>query len=196
MFRYLDTWQWSDGTIAYYLKIAGFSDPPYCAAFHKDAENATLTVINCDDSKNAPSFVCEMKTEVDQIQGSESSAGARTRNSPQANASGIFLQTLSASQSPRGLTLCPAQHRTHLFLACDSGSACWVDGYGASASCAAPMTPLPPSFTCRNRIESVPYTLVCDHRSDCSDGSDEDFCQYPSCNPLTQFSCGGKQVGI
>nr|KAG5699356.1 hypothetical protein BaRGS_008264 [Batillaria attramentaria] len=46
----------------------------------------------------------------------------------------------------------------------------------------------------RNEIEHVPYTLVCDHRSDCNDDSDEDFCVFPPCDPLLHFMCGKHEL--
>lgn len=42
----------------------------------------------------------------------------------------------------------------------------------------------------RNRLETVPYTLVCDFRPDCCDGSDEDFCQFSPCDGRTEIKCG------
>nr|KAG5710971.1 hypothetical protein BaRGS_013705 [Batillaria attramentaria] len=50
-----------------------------------------------------------------------------------------------------------------------------------------------PSLPEMNEIEHVPYTLVCDHRSDCKDDSDEDFCVFPPCDPFLQYHCGNKQ---
>nr|KAG5710982.1 hypothetical protein BaRGS_013716 [Batillaria attramentaria] len=50
-----------------------------------------------------------------------------------------------------------------------------------------------PSLPEMNEIEHVPYTLVCDHRSDCKDDSDEDFCVFPPCDPFLQYHCGDKQ---
>ena len=108
------------------------------------------------------------------------------------------------------MTSCRDGHVTHEFLACDVQSACWArardaadftscrtlrdGGRTASGSCAASLTPLPPSFPCSSGWGEVPYTLVCDHRDDCSDGSDEQFCVFPRCDGQTQFDCGNRQV--
>ncbi|XP_070183634.1 G-protein coupled receptor GRL101-like [Littorina saxatilis] len=85
---------------------------------------------------------------------------------------------------------CPLHHYTHLFLACDVTSVCWK--HGGSPRCESSVTPLPPSFTCTNQIERVPYTLVCDHRADCIDRSDEDFCSFAPCR-TGHFSCDNGQ---
>ncbi|KAK7484751.1 hypothetical protein BaRGS_00024036 [Batillaria attramentaria] len=100
-------------------------------------------------------------------------------------------RTLTASPS---YVQCSAGHVTHTFLACDVKSACWKRSYGTSAVCLAPLTPLPPSFTCADGVERVPYTLVCDHRADCRDASDEDFCVYPPSTYSKNFQCGDGQV--
>ncbi|PVD34066.1 hypothetical protein C0Q70_05328 [Pomacea canaliculata] len=87
---------------------------------------------------------------------------------------------------------CPSQHVTHTFLACDVRSDCWEERYDTLWSCSAPVVPVPPAFTCDSGAERVPYTLVCDHRADCSDRSDEDFCQFPPCN-VDDFHCDNGQ---
>ena len=92
--------------------------------------------------------------------------------------------------SVQAVIQCPDAHFTFQFLACDSGVRCWA---GGPESCKAPVSPLPPTFTCHSQ-QRVSYTLVCDFRTDCSDGSDEDFCVFPPCDPKTQFDCGNKQV--
>ncbi|KAK7501680.1 hypothetical protein BaRGS_00007111 [Batillaria attramentaria] len=79
---------------------------------------------------------------------------------------------------------CPNNHTTHIFLACDANSDCLGKGYGPFYTCDASMTPLPPSLACASGMEFVPYTLVCDHRSDCGDGSDEDFCVFKDCDRM------------
>ena len=48
-----------------------------------------------------------------------------------------------------------------------------------------------PFFLCRYAGRRVSYTFLCDHRQDCWDNSDEDFCSYRDCkgNSLS-LSCG------
>lgn len=87
---------------------------------------------------------------------------------------------------------CPMNHFTHKFMACDG--ACWGGKDGDTSLCLARLTSLPPLFKCVDVQQSVPYTLVCDHRADCRDGSDEDFCYFPPCNITSPFRCDGKRV--
>ncbi|XP_025116258.1 uncharacterized protein LOC112577405 [Pomacea canaliculata] len=102
--------------------------------------------------------------------------------------------SLTASWSV-DVSQCPSLHYTHTFFACDVKSECWADKYDNSKTCSTPLTSRPPSFSCINEIQRVPYSLVCDHRSDCSDDSDEKFCIFSSC-PLSKndFVCDNKQV--
>ena len=93
--------------------------------------------------------------------------------------------------------LCPKGHMTHVFLACDVQSDCWAEGYGeldnadvpSYAACPAQLTSLPPSFVCTDGEQHVPYTLLCDHRPDCQDRSDEDFCVFPPCTGNSLLQC-------
>ena len=103
---------------------------------------------------------------------------------------------------------CPSGQSTHTFLACDVITFCWVKSdvtfsrrpdswaFPASKSCPVPLTVTsrPPSYTCQSKEQHVPYSLVCDHRSDCLDGSDETFCTVLPCQHLSQFQCRNKQV--
>ena len=44
--------------------------------------------------------------------------------------------------------------------------------------------------------QRVPFTLVCNYREDCADGSDEDFCDYfPFSNDKGYCSLGSKPCG-
>ena len=52
----------------------------------------------------------------------------------------------------------------------------------------------PPSFQCQSETQRVPYSLVCDHRQDCLDGSDETFCTFLPCYLHYQFQRLNKQV--
>ncbi|XP_025115231.1 sortilin-related receptor-like [Pomacea canaliculata] len=87
---------------------------------------------------------------------------------------------------------CPLQHVTHRFLACDPSSACWAKGYDPQ-TCVVPFQTPPPSYRCDSQMEHVPYTLVCDHRADCRDNSDEDFCHFDPCGSDRPFDCGNGQ---
>ena len=34
------------------------------------------------------------------------------------------------------------------------------------------------------------YSMVCDHRPQCGDGSNESFCVFPPCSDTTPMQCG------
>ena len=110
--------------------------------------------------------------------------------SEELDGSKITLSETYESFSASKFVTCPNKHLTHAFLACDSTSSCWVEteltfddlkeswDIPSSSSCRVNMTSLPPSFLCTSGVQRVPYTLVCDHRADCQDNSDEDFCRF------------------
>ena len=107
----------------------------------------------------------------------------------------IIIQQPSEWQHSVATVTCLNGDMVHTFLACDAFSDCLITRRPDSRySC--DMDPPPPSFTCQNELQLVPYMLVCDHRQDCADGSDEDFCVFPSCQPHTTFDCGDGQVSI
>ena len=88
---------------------------------------------------------------------------------------------------------CPSGHVTHKFLSCDLQSTCWARLASSIIICESPSLPLPPMYECANQFERVPYNLVCDHRPDCRDYSDENFCAFSECSGAS-FQCGNKQV--
>ena len=118
-----------------------------------------------------------------------------------------FNFTGAGPQGQWRLLSCPMGHVTHTFLACDELTFCWAEddvtfshqsdvwAVPTSVSCPAPLdvAVLPPSFPCRSVEQRVAYSLVCDHRPDCQDDSDETFCYFPPCGPA-QFACHNKQV--
>ena len=100
--------------------------------------------------------------------------------------------------------VCPKRHLTHAFLLCDAACDCYADTdivYERSSAfydipvsgCPAPLTSLPPSFACSSGAQRVPYTLLCDYRQDCIDGSDEAFCVHTDCHVSTPLRCGLSQ---
>ncbi|KAK7469714.1 hypothetical protein BaRGS_00036296, partial [Batillaria attramentaria] len=184
---YRQSLEWEDGTIAFYLHLhAYYWRKPSCTHISSSTERSpktkgyVLRSYPCNDRRMVDIF-CELPEETAQ---NISRTGQKATT---------VVLSVAKWTSALSVTTCRDKgHLTHTFLACDSKSSCWSQGYGPSYSCAALMTPLPPSFKCRSNKESVPYTLVCDFRSDCSDASDEDFCVFRACE-TGQFYCGKKQ---
>ena len=97
---------------------------------------------------------------------------------------------------------CPSGHVAHTFVACLGRRTCWAKDHVAYGStrdswdipsyptCPAPLSPLPPSYACATGGDRVSYTFVCDHRKDCSDNSDENFCHHPACGGSSPLRCG------
>ena len=119
----------------------------------------------------------------------------------------IQIATSSNFTSLLDTVQCPEQHFTYVFLACDMQAACYTQSslrfvqdqqlwdVPSPSVCPAPVTSLPPSFACRSGQQRVAYTMVCDFLSDCSDGSDEDFCVFPPCTGSQPLQCAdGKEV--
>ena len=100
---------------------------------------------------------------------------------------------------------CPAGHVMHCFLSIHFNSACWeyddVMDKGQALwqqhpellSCWRPLQAIPVHFVCRGSGHPLPYTLVCDHRQDCWDNTDEEFCVFPPCAGDTPRKCASNQ---
>ena len=176
-------WKHMDGTIAHYTgnMPAGQVAVPNCAFLETDK----ITKYQRQKPYFA-SYLCELPV----IRNNTTPA---TRRKRVIQLSEILSEEIWLNNS--SFITCPDAHVTHLFLACDVHSACFALDSRTSVSCPAPLTPLPPSFTCNNGVQHVPYTLVCDHRSDCSDRSDERFCVFTPCNVTLQFECRNEEVG-
>ena len=68
---------------------------------------------------------------------------------------------------------CPSHWVVVDFLKCDQFSQCYDSELSECMSST--------HFTCSDGLYTIPYTLVCDHRDECYDGSDEHFCEFQSC---------------
>ena len=49
-------------------------------------------------------------------------------------------------------------------------------------------------FTCEHSTQKIHYTLVCDFRQDCSDASDENFCEHTVCSDSEETCYSGQCV--
>ncbi|KAK7497060.1 hypothetical protein BaRGS_00011796, partial [Batillaria attramentaria] len=101
--------------------------------------------------------------------------------------------------------ICPSGHATYDFLSCMSDSDCGASYPLSSCFLSAVMSNTSGNgperyvvydvrlvmFICDDQRNTLHYTLVCDFRRDCEDGSDEDFCHYR--NNCTGFTCSNGQ---
>lgn len=176
--RYQFSWMWSDETIALYLDLTFTgAKSPHCAAFTR-TETKKLSIITCDE-RVAASYICETHFQTE--------ADAAT------NSTSELVFPTPSDWTMESMAKCPLKHMTRNFLACDLKSSCFATDQQKSETCTAEVPPAGPYFTCRNQIERVPYSLVCDYRADCCDHSDEDFCQFPVCGGQL-YLCANKQV--
>ena len=181
---YHTEWRWLDGTVDHFKRTPSTSIRHSCTSFWTLASDSIFLAQTCDTVQNAH-FLCEKDIELS-LQTSESLSELKSIVLKD------ILDTFATNNLNRTGVLCPKGHATHSYLACDVDSACWGQ-LEPLEKCNAPLDPLPPSFTCRSQLDSVPYPLVCDHRPDCKDDSDEDFCVYPPCAISTSFYCNAQQ---
>ena len=181
--------QWDDGTMAYFSLHEWSEHHPSCGLLIYKVI-IDVEVVSCIDREHY--FLCEKDETSQQTQASYRDTSANRADR---------LVRASNSSLPFTPVACPTGHWTHELLACDSLSYCWQwdqagqsSGRGTRTSKSPCQEPLSTLFRCRNAVESVPYSLVCDHSQDCLDFSDEDFCVHPSCSGSWQFECTNKQV--
>ena len=182
--------QWEDGTVGYFSQYIVHTDPPSCGIL---AQNMELVMHSCF-ARDVKRFLCQEDGGQEDTPLNRNCASGRCGPQPS-------KPTKPSVHFPH--VYCHSGHLTHEFLACDLQSACWHSGGFEQRStvsntnidtmslCQSPLSAL---FTCRNGVERVPYSLVCDHSTDCLDTSDEDFCVLLSCSISRQFECTNKQV--
>ena len=223
-FRYRPALIWEDKTVDYLTPLIHLGESeqlrPVCARFHHDPGWADIFACNFKTDDHSMSL-CEIPHDRKKLHDHTGArldltvSGQRSKSLPQISSQQTWpgLDTVSVmvmgQRKPLlSMVACPSGHVTHSFLACDLSISCWAEGsvtfslhpeswaLPTSQSCPVPqnMTSLSPSFPCRSDERRVPYSLVCDHRRDCLDGSDETFCKLIPCDWKSQFQCLNKQV--
>ena len=76
-------------------------------------------------------------------------------------------------------TTCPDGHVTDDFLSCDPATDCSKDVF--VDTCETENGGVIPLFICEDGVQTLAFTLVCNHQQACSDGSDEDRCVFVAC---------------
>ncbi|KAK7503736.1 hypothetical protein BaRGS_00004859, partial [Batillaria attramentaria] len=165
---YRDVWHWTDQTMAFYANMyAQHLAKPSCAlvpAIHQDR----LQPVACAASTYVNYLLCESDKPVNSTTTIMPTLSPGTRSTSQ------FLSEKGAQ-----LTWCPGGHMTLDFLSCDPEAQCNFLQY--ATSCPLTSGGEVPMFECDSISQTFHYTLVCDHRRHCADGSDENFCVFDEC---------------
>ena len=178
-------YQWEDGTVSHYIRYRRSVWPPSSVIMK---EVHTLQIVT-SSSRNRH-LVCEKEKVFKTLTAENGFSGKPQFQLPEIDSDSVSFPHV----------VCSSGHYTHRFLACDAQSHCMQrdpSGQGSgsdetlTAVCKSILDTL---FTCRNGVEHVPYSLVCDHSQDCFDSSDEDICVHPPCSGGWLFECTNKQV--
>ena len=197
---------WEDRIVDYFTQTSSTQEQPACASLGQ--HRALVTLVSCDIFLHT--YLC---------QNAETGLGHLPHPIPPSasqhtwpSLADVKVNVTAVGQHGVGWSpvFCPKRHLTHIFLACDPLAYCWAGGdvtfsfhpntWALPTSQSCPVQPAvtshPPSFPCRFEAQWVPYSLVCDYRRDCADGSDETFCTFPTCKGFSQFRCQNKQVSL
>ena len=190
LYRYRHILQWHDGSVAF---VNAFSQNNGKCSYMMAWTMSALKFLHMHCTKpHRNHYLCEFSSK------QHKQTLSRRNLQP-----GALLANMT--QYPVDHVVCLEGHVTHALFACDARTSCWAErhhvevdltGSPVEGSCPAPVAPLPPYFRCQRGLQVVAYTVLCDHREDCADGSDEDFCVYPACQPSTEIMCNNKQVSL
>ncbi|PVD29176.1 hypothetical protein C0Q70_11773 [Pomacea canaliculata] len=169
--------QWIDGTMAHYIQVEEpdlYFDTSACFIM-QFGYNVILSYVKCNKNYTVK-LVCESP---------KNNASQKSQTFP-------TLPVVNEIETPDSIqnasfVKCLNKQISVDFLSCAKESNCDVDNY--ISFCEIPGKQQLPMFNCDN-TQTIPYTLVCDYRSDCVDGSDERFCKFSVCE---EFACNNQQ---
>ena len=217
---------WDDKTVDYFTQgiSASFGDAKRPACARLAVGPSSVFFQPCDyGSSVASRYLCQIPHRGKQLPVHRSAGsgftvrGERFRSASRFSSQRTLPDQVTVNATGLGqhtgkwnIVTCPKGHVTHSFLSCDVSTSCWAErditfslrpetwALPAPQSCPARLavTSPPPSFPCDVDKRRVPYSLVCDHRRDCLDDSDETFCKFTPCDWKSQFQCHSKQVGL
>ena len=146
---------------------SGYLQYPSCGTVGED-EEWVFTMIDCNRDI-LTQFLCEFPHK------------GNNKNED----SNIPLQRMNPNELRLRLpatTTCPDGHVTHDFLSCDPATDCSKDVF--VDTCETGNGGVIPLFICEDGVQTLAFTLVCNHQQDCRDGSDEDRCVFEACDNL------------
>ncbi|KAK7482380.1 hypothetical protein BaRGS_00026399, partial [Batillaria attramentaria] len=187
---YKGAWVWVDGTVSHDVNVT--NDLGIISLLRCDRESKLSALYNqggsrilhmtAADKHLCDSFVCQA-----------ANASVRSRSGQN-----IVFPTVHHAEILKTATVplvrCSRTHVTRDFLSCDTASNCEVRGNSLTLC---PVTIRVRSagsfsterslvnrrvtvamFVCDTQTDRIPFTLVCDFKRDCPDGSDEKFCRH------------------
>ena len=220
-YRYRSALIWEDNTVDYTTKTIShlYTRHPVCGRL--DFKPGIAYIVNCNSiTRRYRKYMCQVphhskqQNVYDHYGSADTVHGHRPESVSRSTSQHTWPSLATVNSTALGqhrqqwnMVTCPKGHVTHVFLACDMSTSCWAEGDAifslhpktwalpSSQSCPVPLAVTsPPSFPCDSDEWRVPYSLVCDHRRDCQDGSDETFCKFTACNWQSQFQCLNTQV--
>ena len=165
--------QWNDGKLALDFKFDDLELQRYpsCGMIFDDG-NWKYDMVDCSERATSQ-FLCEFYP--------LGSSQAEKENSASSDYSSILINGTKHEVKLRlpAAIRCPDGHMTHDFLSCDPTTDCFA---GTDVdTCETENGGVIPLFTCEDGVQTIAFTLVCNHQQDCRDGSDEDRCVFEAC---------------
>lgn len=181
---YYCVYQWTSGSVNYHGDFRPRNQYPACGAYSDKSKKWRERVIRCyEDFDLARAYsLCEDKP-------------TERRSQKDVSTQSVQLQLHSAnisSSSRIRLVQCSSGHSIQLFVSCEPRSECAPVSESTATSSRCPST----LFACETSRDHVSYTLVCNNRRDCLDGSDETFCVYESEDNLIYAICDTRKVFV
>ena len=174
-------YQWTSGSVNYHGAFLPLSQYPTCGAYSDQSSKWRERFLGCHEDVYPASYsLCEDKPTERRAQKDVSTQSVQ-----------LHSANISSSSSIR-LVQCSSGHNIQLFVSCEPRSECAPVSESTATSSRCPST----LFACETSRDHVSYTLVCNNRCDCLDGSDETFCVYKWDEKVTYNQCDTRKVFV